>query len=71
MNTAFIVAAAVGSVRGALAGSSPAWPTTVSKGFSTAALRRVDPGALKPYGEALGGAFIALVGVGFWLWPAL
>jgi len=71
MNTAFVVAAALGSVRGSLATVPSMRRTNESEGYSTSALRRVDLGALKPYGEALGGALIAIVGVGFWLWPAL
>jgi hypothetical protein len=71
MNTAFVVAAALGSVRGSLVAVPPLRRTTEAEGYLTSALRRVDLGALKPYGEALGGALIAIVGVGFWLWPAL
>ncbi len=37
---------------------------------STAGLQRVNLGALERYGEVLSGAFMALVGVAFWLWPA-
>ena len=39
--------------------------------YSTAGLQRVRLGALERYGEVLSGAFIALVGVAFWLWPVL
>ena len=39
--------------------------------YSTAGLRRVHLGAFERYGEVLSGAFIALVGVAFWIWPAL
>jgi ABC-type nickel/cobalt efflux system permease component RcnA len=38
---------------------------------SLASLRRVSLGPLEKYGEVLSGAFIALVGVAFWLWPVL
>jgi len=38
---------------------------------STAGLQRVHLGAFERYGEVLSGAFIALVGVAFWLWPVL
>src|SRR5579863_3060421 len=34
-------------------------------------LQRVNLGAFERYGEVLSGAFIALVGVAFWLWPVL
>ena len=71
MNTAFVVAAALGSVRGSLAAVPQMRRTNESEGYFASALRRADLGALKPYGEVLGGAFIAIVGVGFWLWPAL
>jgi nickel/cobalt transporter (NicO) family protein len=37
--------------------------------FSTAGLQRVRLGALERYGEVLSGAFIALIGVAFWVWP--
>jgi hypothetical protein len=37
--------------------------------FSTAGLQRVSLGPLERYGEVLSGAFIALVGVVFWVWP--
>jgi ABC-type nickel/cobalt efflux system permease component RcnA len=39
--------------------------------YSTAGLQRVRLGPLERYGEVLSGAFIALVGVTFWLWPVL
>jgi hypothetical protein len=39
--------------------------------YSTAGLQRVRLGALEPYGEVLSGAFIALVGLVFWIWPVL
>jgi nickel/cobalt transporter (NicO) family protein len=39
--------------------------------FSTAGLQRVQLGAFERYGEVLSGAFIALVGVAFWIWPVL
>jgi hypothetical protein len=35
---------------------------------STAGLQRVNLGAFERYGEVLSGAFIALVGVAFWIW---
>jgi len=38
---------------------------------SAAGLQRVKLGAFERYGEVLSGAFIALVGVAFWLWPVL
>jgi hypothetical protein len=38
---------------------------------SAAGLRRVQLGAFERYGEVLSGAFIALVGVAFWIWPVL
>jgi hypothetical protein len=38
---------------------------------SAAGLQRVRFGALERYGEVLSGAFIALVGVVFWIWPVL
>ena len=37
--------------------------------YSTAGLQRVRLGAFERYGEVMSGAFIALVGVAFWLWP--
>lgn len=39
--------------------------------FSTTRLQRVRFGALERYGEVLSGAFIALVGLAFWLFPVL
>ncbi len=39
--------------------------------YSTAGLERLHFGAFERYGEVLSGAFIALVGVAFWLWPAM
>jgi hypothetical protein len=39
--------------------------------FSTAGLQRIRLGAFERYGEVLSGAFIALVGVVFWVWPVL
>jgi hypothetical protein len=39
--------------------------------YSTAGLQRVNLGSFERYGEVMSGAFIALVGVAFWLWPAL
>lgn len=39
--------------------------------YSTAGLQRVRLGPLERHGEVLSGAFIALVGVAFWLWPVL
>ena len=39
--------------------------------YSTAGLQRVSLGALERYGEVVSGAFIALVGVAFWLWPVV
>jgi len=38
---------------------------------SAAGLQRVRFGAFERYGEVLSGAFIALVGVAFWVWPVL
>lgn len=37
--------------------------------YSTASLQRVKFGALERYGEVLSGAFIALVGLAFWVFP--
>jgi hypothetical protein len=31
----------------------------------------VKLGAVDQYGEVLSGAFIALVGIAFWMWPVL
>jgi hypothetical protein len=39
--------------------------------YSTAGLQRVRLGAFERYGEVLSGAFIAVVGVAFWIWPVL
>jgi hypothetical protein len=39
--------------------------------YSTAELQRVRLGAFERYGEVLSGAFIALVGLAFWIWPVL
>jgi hypothetical protein len=39
--------------------------------YSTAGLQRVRLGPLERYGEILSGAFIAAVGVAFWIWPVL
>ncbi len=39
--------------------------------YSTVGLQGVKLGALERYGEALSGAFIALVGIVFWIWPVL
>jgi len=39
--------------------------------YSTAGLRRVTLGPSEKYGEVLSGAFIALVGIAFWVWPVL
>lgn len=39
--------------------------------LSTAGLQRVSLGPLERYGEVLSGAFIALVGLAFWIWPVL
>jgi hypothetical protein len=39
--------------------------------YSTAGLQRVRLGAIERYGEVLSGAFIALVGIAFWMWPVL
>jgi hypothetical protein len=39
--------------------------------YSTAGLQRMRLGPVERYGEVLSGAFIALVGVAFWLWPVL
>ena len=38
---------------------------------STAGLQRVKLGSFERYGEVLSGAFIALVGLAFWVWPVL
>lgn len=39
--------------------------------YSAAGLQRVTLGPLERYGEVISGAFIALVGVVFWLWPVM
>jgi hypothetical protein len=39
--------------------------------YSTAGLQRLRLGAFERYGEVLSGAFIALIGVAFWIWPVL
>lgn len=39
--------------------------------YSTAGLQRVRLGPFERYGEVLSGAFIALVGVAFWIWPVM
>jgi hypothetical protein len=39
--------------------------------YSTAGLQRLRLGAFERYGEVLSGAFIALVGLAFWIWPVL
>ncbi len=39
--------------------------------YSTAGLQRVRLGPLERHGEVLSGAFIAVVGLAFWLWPIL
>lgn len=39
--------------------------------YSAASLQRVRLGPLERYGEVISGAFIALVGVVFWVWPAI
>lgn len=39
--------------------------------YSTAGLKRVNLGAFERYGEVFSGAFIALVGLVFWIWPVL
>ena len=39
--------------------------------YSTVGLQRVRLGAFEQYGEVLSGAYIALVGVAFWIWPVL
>jgi nickel/cobalt transporter (NicO) family protein len=38
---------------------------------STAGLQRMQFGAIERYGEVLSGGVIAVVGLAFWLWPAL
>lgn len=39
--------------------------------YSAAGLQRVRLGAFERYGEVLSGAFIALVGFAFWIWPVV
>jgi nickel/cobalt transporter (NicO) family protein len=39
--------------------------------YSTVGLQRVKLGPVERYGEVLSGAFIALVGVAFYVWPIL
>lgn len=39
--------------------------------YSTMGLQRLSLGPLERYGEVLSGAFIALVGLVFWIWPVL
>jgi ABC-type nickel/cobalt efflux system permease component RcnA len=39
--------------------------------YSTAGLQRMRLGAFERYGEVMSGAFIALVGVAFWIWSDL
>jgi hypothetical protein len=39
--------------------------------YSTAGLQRVRLGAFERFGEVQSGAFIALVGLAFWIWPVL
>jgi len=39
--------------------------------YSTAGLQRVKLGAFERYGEVLSGAFIALIGLAFWIWPVI
>jgi hypothetical protein len=39
--------------------------------YSAAGLYRVKLGPMERYGEVISGAFIALVGVVFWLWPVM
>ena len=39
--------------------------------YSVASLKRVSLGPFERYGEVLSGAFIALVGLAFWVWPVL
>jgi nickel/cobalt transporter (NicO) family protein len=39
--------------------------------YSAAGLQRIKLGAVERYGEVLSGAFIALVGIAFWVWPIL
>jgi hypothetical protein len=39
--------------------------------LSSAGLQRVSLGPIERYGEVISGAFIALVGVVFWVWPII
>lgn len=39
--------------------------------YSTASLQRIKFGPLERYGEVISGAFIALVGLAFWVFPIL
>ena len=39
--------------------------------YSTAGLQRISFGPFEQYGEVLSGAFIAVVGLVFWIWPVL
>ena len=39
--------------------------------YSTAALQTLRHGTIERHGEVLSGAFIALVGLAFWIWPVL
>jgi hypothetical protein len=39
--------------------------------YSKASLQRMSFGPLERYGEVLSGAFIAVIGAGFWIWPML
>jgi hypothetical protein len=39
--------------------------------YSTAGLQRVSLGPFERYGEVMSGVFVALVGVAFWVWPAM
>jgi hypothetical protein len=39
--------------------------------YSTAGLQRARLGAFERYGEVLSGAFIAVIGMAFWIWPVL
>jgi ABC-type nickel/cobalt efflux system permease component RcnA len=39
--------------------------------YSTVGLQRIRLGAFERYGEVLSGAFIAAVGLVFWIWPIL
>ena len=63
MDTAFLATVAVGSIRGVHIGAA-----SQSAGVLTAAVRRANVGAFQLCGEALGGAFIAIVGLALWLW---